>query len=88
MKSTGKTILAFTLGAAAGLVLGILLAPEKGSETRRRLKKEYDRRREQFDDLIDGFGEIVREGKESLKEVMEEGKEKIDEMTKSASVDA
>ena len=78
MKSTERTILAFALGATVGVILGVLFAPEKGSETRRKLKKEYDRRREQFDDFVDGFDEIVHEGKESFREVIEEGRENSD----------
>ena len=77
MKSTEKTILAFALGATVGVILGVLFAPEKGAETRRRLQKEYERRREQLDDLMDGFGEIVREGKESFREAVAEGREKF-----------
>jgi gas vesicle protein len=34
-----KILLGFIAGAAAGTLLGILLAPDKGSNTRNRLKK-------------------------------------------------
>lgn len=39
---TGKVIAAFLAGAAAGASLGLLLAPEKGEETRIKLKKTFD----------------------------------------------
>ncbi|MEB2781443.1 YtxH domain-containing protein [Algoriphagus sp. C2-6-M1] len=53
--STSKVLLGVLVGAAAGTALGILLAPEKGSETRRKIsKKGEDSFREiqvQFDQL-------------------------------------
>lgn len=41
-KSTGKLIAAFLAGAAAGASLGILLAPEKGKDTRKKVKETFD----------------------------------------------
>jgi gas vesicle protein len=38
MDNNGKLIMAILAGAAAGVVIGLLIAPEKGSETRDRLK--------------------------------------------------
>lgn len=35
----GNSLFAFIAGAAAGLTLGLLFAPEKGEETRRKLKE-------------------------------------------------
>ena len=39
---TGKIIAAFLAGAAAGASLGLLLAPEKGENTRQKLKETFD----------------------------------------------
>ena len=53
--SSIKVLLGVLVGAAAGTALGILLAPEKGSKTRRKIfKKGEDSFREiqvQFDQL-------------------------------------
>ena len=40
--SFSKVILSFLAGAAAGTALGILLAPEKGEETRQKLVEQMD----------------------------------------------
>ena len=39
MSKSGNTILALITGAAIGSVLGLLYAPEKGDETRRKISK-------------------------------------------------
>ena len=38
MNDNSKLLLALAAGAAAGFVAGILLAPDKGSETREKIK--------------------------------------------------
>lgn len=40
MNNTSKILTAFALGAVAGAVLGIVFAPGKGSETRRKISEE------------------------------------------------
>lgn len=42
MDNGSKIIAAFLAGAAAGASLGLLLAPEKGSETRKKLVDTFD----------------------------------------------
>jgi gas vesicle protein len=49
-----KILLAAVTGLAAGFVLGILFAPDKGSETQKKIRKT-------FDDLADRIGETMEE---------------------------
>ncbi len=54
--SSGKVLLGILAGAAAGALLGILFAPDKGSTTR---KKILDKGEEYAEDLKEKFGEFV-----------------------------
>ncbi len=42
-KDAGKTILALFAGIAAGVALGVLLAPEKGEDTRNKISDTTNR---------------------------------------------
>ena len=50
-------MIGFVAGAAIGGALGILLAPDKGSETRRRIVEKGN----DLGDSIVGFGETVKD---------------------------
>lgn len=52
MNSTGKVILAIIGAAAAGAVIGMLVAPEKGSDLRRRISDTAGDWSQQLNDLI------------------------------------
>ena len=56
--SNGKVILAMLGGVALGAVLGVLFAPNKGSETRKKMaeeaKKAGDRAKDMFRDKMNG----------------------------------
>jgi gas vesicle protein len=57
MNNSSKILLGFIAGAAIGGALGILLAPDKGSETRRRIAE----RGSEIGDSIADFGESVKD---------------------------
>jgi gas vesicle protein len=40
MNTTGKILTGFAAGAAVGALLGILFAPDKGAETRRKINEQ------------------------------------------------
>lgn len=51
-KKGGNTLLAFIVGAAAGAVLGILYAPDKGVNTRQKLSFQLEKYKHQLQNLI------------------------------------
>lgn len=55
----GKVILSLLVGATAGVVAGLLLAPETGDETRTGLKKSASK-------LSDDLNKLLKEGKSRL----------------------
>ena len=72
MNSTGKILAAFAIGAVAGVVAGILLAPAKGAETRKNIKNEgkkvADAIKNKFNDVKSKF----ECAKDKVEEVVEE----------------
>lgn len=74
--STGKVVLGVLAGVAAGAILGILFAPDKGSVTR---KKIVDKKDGLNDELKAKFNEIV----DSLADKFEKAKEDINDFSNS-----
>ena len=78
MNNTGKILTALVVVAAAGAIVGILFAPDKGSETRRKINEKGKK-------IADEVKDKFRKGKEKfndLKEDIEQKvKEKVEEFT-------
>ena len=77
MSDNGKIIGALVLGAAAGAVLGMLFAPSKGSELRKKIKDNAE-------DLIDELTDKIKEGKTALAEMKEKAMSKADDLKATA----
>lgn len=62
MKDSGKVLTALLAGLAAGAVLGVLFAPEKGSETRDKLNESLadlgDAIKERAEEQLDQLGDF------------------------------
>ena len=72
MKNITKMLIALGAGLLAGGVLGVLFAPDKGAETRRKI-------REKGKDLKDQVGDKLKWGKEKLDEKMKRASAEMEE---------
>ena len=63
-----RTINKLIIGAAIGAVIGVLFAPNKGSISRRRLRRKGD----QFKDKINDMKDAINERIDTLKEDAED----------------
>ena len=68
MKDTTKILAAFAAGALVGAAVGILFAPDKGSETRKKIGEEGKR-------IADSMKDKFMAGKETFNNLKEEIKE-------------
>ncbi|MDX9928226.1 MAG: YtxH domain-containing protein [Bacteroidales bacterium] len=71
--STGKVFLGVLAGFAAGALVGVLFAPDKGTVTRKKIvKKGVDLAEdvsEKFDEFIENINEKLDEVKENVEKV-------------------
>lgn len=81
MKKTLSNILIFITAASAGTLIGILYAPDKGSNTRDRLSFRLDKLRRRLEELA----EEIMQGKELYQsEAKSEGQKVITEAREKA----
>ena len=65
-----KLLWGFTLG----LVTGLLLAPEKGSETRKKISRRAADLKDKFDDFIDSVSDKLDSFKNEAEDLAEDAK--------------
>ncbi|MEP7375623.1 MAG: YtxH domain-containing protein [Chitinophagaceae bacterium] len=68
MNTTSKVLLGILGAAAAGVVIGLLVAPEKGKDTRKKLKKTAEGWAESMSDLWSRGKEASENAAKDLKE--------------------
>ena len=78
--SSGKTLLGLVAGVAAGAVLGILFAPEKGSVTRNQISQKgedlLDNLKNKFDEFLANATSEMEDVKSEAEDLLAKGKEK------------
>ena len=78
-------MLSFLVGAATGAILGILYAPDKGSNTREKLSYQLDKYRGMLQDVINDFVSgretpLTSEAKSQGQKVVDEAKTKAEKL--------
>jgi gas vesicle protein len=78
--SKGKVLLGVLAGVAVGAVLGVLFAPDKGWNTRKRILKKgediTEDLRDKFEELLDSLSVKADEVKEDISDFSEKSKSK------------
>lgn len=78
MNNSGKIIVGLLAGFAAGAITGVLLAPKKGSVTRRFLIKKGEAYSE---NIRDRFNNLV----EDINDTIERIRDEVDDFTKKSA---
>ncbi|HTJ48862.1 MAG TPA: YtxH domain-containing protein [Cyclobacteriaceae bacterium] len=78
MNTTTKVILGLTAAAAAGAAIGLLLAPEKGSDLRKKIKDGAKNLMNDFSTLLATGKDLVNDLQDTLLERNDDTRELIE----------
>ena len=84
MSRSGGSFFAFLLGIITGGVIGILYAPDKGTNTRDRLSYQLDKLKKQLEgfiqDTIDGKEVLDNDAKDQGEKIIKDAKDKAERL--------
>lgn len=85
MSKNSNALIAFLAGAAAGAILGVLYAPDKGSNTREKLSYRLDKYKKILEDFLDDLvtgkeTPLATEAKSQGQKVVSEAKGKAERL--------
>ncbi len=83
-----KVLLAFAAGLAAGALAGVLLAPDKGKKTRKKLagaaSDMADTVKDKFQDFVDGLKDVYASAKDDADDIADKAVAKMNALKSEA----
>ncbi len=86
--SAGKMLLGLVVGISAGVLVGVLFAPAKGSVTRRKIARKGEAYVDSVKDEIDEYSDIISRKFEEIKEEIKDEVEKVKTLVESGKQNA
>lgn len=84
MNRSGGSFLGFLVGIVAGGIIGILYAPDKGTNTRDKLSFQLDKIKKQLesfiDDLVNEKDVLANDAKDEGEKIVKDAKDKAEQL--------